>query len=106
MNENDDRSDKPASFALRLHERAFRDINAAHARFAELVSSAIADEWRDGLRDAIASLATNPHRCPLAPERFRREVRQLVYRRHGSRTAYRILFTIGGEGLASAAALV
>jgi len=53
--------------------------------------------WRDGLRDAIASLARNPRRCPIPPEKFSREVRQLVYRRRGSRTAYRILFTINGE---------
>jgi plasmid stabilization system protein ParE len=97
VNDRSSGSDRPSSFALRLHERAFRDINAAHARFAALVSPEIADEWRDGLREAIASLAAKPRRCPLAPERFRREVRQLLYRRPGSRTAYRILFTLSGQ---------
>ena len=90
-------ADQPLTYALRLHERAVRDINAAFVRFSELGSFDVADQWRDELREAISSLATNPRRCPLAPERFRREVRQLVYRRRGSRTAYRILFTITGE---------
>ena len=50
--------------------------------------------WFLALEDAIASLATFPRRCTLAPEskEFPFEVRQLLY---GSKLrAYRILFTI------------
>ena len=56
----------------------------------------IADAWRDGLGEAIATLATWPRRCPIVPEssRFRNEVRQLLYRRTASSVAYRILFTV------------
>ena len=97
MSEQDTGSERPIAYVLRLHERAVRDINAAYVRLAELVSPDVADQWQDGLQGAIASLATKPRRCPLVPERFTREVRQLLYRRHGSQTAYRILFTITGE---------
>lgn len=97
MNEPDAHSEQPRIYALRLQERAVRDINIAYVRFAELVSADIADEWRVGIQEAIAGLATNPRRYPRVPERFQREVRHALYRRPGSRTAYRILFTITGE---------
>lgn len=47
--------------------------------------------------EAIASLATFPKRCPLAPETvsFPFEVRQLLYGRKPH--VYRILFTIEGD---------
>jgi toxin ParE1/3/4 len=53
--------------------------------------------WFLALEDAIASLATFPERCPLAPEtvRFPFEVRQLLYGRKPH--VYRILFTIEGD---------
>jgi plasmid stabilization system protein ParE len=74
-----------------------RDIDAAYVRFAEVVSETAANEWRDGLIDALSELARFPRRCPLAPEPFQREVRQHLYRRPYSRVAYRILFTIIGD---------
>jgi plasmid stabilization system protein ParE len=51
---------------------------------------------RHPLDDAIASLATFPERCPVAPEsvRFPFEVRQLLYGR--KLHVYQILFTIEG----------
>jgi len=56
-------------------------------------SPAIADEWYNGLVDAILSLENFPNRCPLAPESedIGREIRQLLYRRH------RILFSVTGD---------
>ena len=50
--------------------------------------------WFFAMEDAIASLATFPKRCPIAPEsaRFPFEVRQLLYGRKPH--VYRILFTI------------
>jgi len=50
--------------------------------------------WFLALEEAIASLATLPKRCPLAPEnaRFPFEVRQMLYGRKPH--VYRILFTI------------
>ena len=90
-------AEEPVVYALRLQELAARDITAAYVRMAELVSVEIAEEWRDGLRNAIAGVATNLRRFPLVTEDFKREVRHLVYRRPGSKTAYRVLFTITGE---------
>ena len=97
MSPDDPPADDLVPYVLRLRERAVRDITAAYVRFAEVVSVAIADEWRDGLMDTIAGLATLPRRYPVAPERFRGEVRQLRYQRPGSQVAYRVLFTITGE---------
>ena len=53
--------------------------------------------WFVALRDAIASLAEFPARCPLAPENevFPFEVRHLLYCRKPH--VYRILFTIEDE---------
>jgi plasmid stabilization system protein ParE len=50
--------------------------------------------WFLALKDAIASLAESPERCPLAPETslFPFEVRHLLYGH--TRHVYRILFTI------------
>ena len=52
-----------------------------------------ADEWYNGLVDAILSLENFPNRCPLAPESedIGREIRQLIHKRH------RILFGITGD---------
>ncbi len=84
-------------YAIRLQERAIRDVTAAYVRMEELVSLKSADDWRDGLKISIAGLATSPRRYPLAPERFHREVRQILYRRGGSKTTYRILYNIALE---------
>ena len=94
---NEQESEQPIRYALRLHERATRDINTIYVWLAENISLDNANQWRTGLRENIAGLAEFPRRCPLAPERFRREVRQLWYHRSGSRYNYRILFLIIGE---------
>jgi len=83
-------------YAVRLDPRARADVDAAHTRFAEISGDAVADEWQNGLFAAIATLARLPRRQLVAPENrhFRREVRQLVYRRRPGSVAYRVLFTI------------
>ncbi len=101
MSSAEDQNEVPQTYALRLTERARRDVDAATVYFAETASPEIAIEWREEFYQALSALATLPRRFPLAPETFRREVRQMQYRRSGSRTAYRILFTIVGEGATS-----
>ena len=96
MNRDAD-SEKLVVYALRLQERAIRDINIAFVRFAEMVSPDIAKQWRKGIREAISGLSINPRRYPLVQEKFQGEVRQILYRRPGSKTAYRIVFSITGE---------
>ncbi len=88
---NPQEADEPRRYAIRVYEHAVRDINQAYVSLAESVSVEHADEWKQGLKDAIAGLSEFPRRCPLVTERFRREVRQLVYRRH------RVFFTIINE---------
>ena len=85
------------TYAVRLTERAQRDIDEATLHFADTASEQIAVAWREGFYEAIAALATLPRAYPLVPERFRGEVRQMPYRRTGNATAYRVLFTITGE---------
>ena len=82
-------------YALRFTERALADADAAHARFVELTGQATADAWKDGLFEAIGALATLPNRAPV-PEatRFQQDVRQILYRRPGSRVVYRVLFLV------------
>jgi plasmid stabilization system protein ParE len=86
-------------YAVRLDPRARADIDAAHVHFVEISGDAVADEWQNGLFAALATLAQLPRRQPIAPENrhFRREVRQLVYRRRPGSVAYRVLFTINSE---------
>ena len=97
MNDAHDAGEELPVYAIRITERAQRDINAATVHFGDTASPEIGAAWRTGLYEAISSLATLPRRCPVAPERFRSEVRQMQYRRAGSHVAYRILFRIEGE---------
>ena len=57
--------------------------------------------WFVGLEEAIASLATFPERCPIAPEntQFPFEVRQLLYGRKPH--LYRVLFKYTGVNACS-----
>jgi plasmid stabilization system protein ParE len=84
--------------AVRVSELASRDLNTAVVYLARTASQAIAVEWRVGIRAKFATLATLPRRCPIAPERFRLEVRRLLYRRTSGSAAHWIYFTIEGEG--------
>lgn len=61
------REDTPRTYSLRFTPRAAADIDAAHARFAELSSEELADEWKAGLFEAVTPLSTLPHR-QIAPE--------------------------------------
>ncbi len=96
MSDPDAPEELPA-YAVRLTERAQRDIDEATLHFAETASEQTAVAWREGFYEAIAALATLPRAHPFAPERFRGETRQMQYRRAGNSTAYRVLFTIAGE---------
>jgi plasmid stabilization system protein ParE len=85
-------------YAIRFTDTARSDIDYASDRFAAYAGNDVADEWEDGLEEAISHLATGPHR-PLAVESalFEVEVRYLTYQRHRSRAAYRVLFTVREE---------
>lgn len=81
-----------------LQPRAERDIQgAAYWIREESKSSTIALRWIRGIRSKIASLKSNPKRCPVDPdsEAYGEEVRVLL---HGKRhRKYRILFAMRGS---------
>lgn len=83
-------------YALRVLPRAERDIEAHTVRMAELAGPDIARAWYQGLFDAVATLSQNPRRQAVIAEnsRFRREVRQFLYRRTPDGPAWRLLFTV------------
>lgn len=86
----------PRRYALRIQPQAERDIDAHTVRMAELAGADVARAWHRHLFETIATLAENPKRNPLVSEagRFRREVRQHLYRRTPDGPAWRILFIV------------
>jgi plasmid stabilization system protein ParE len=85
------------AFRVETSAQAETDANAILEWLLSEHAGETGIRWFLALDDAIASLATLPERCPLAPEteRFPFEVRQLLYGRKPH--AYRILFTIEGD---------
>jgi plasmid stabilization system protein ParE len=84
-------------YRIRLTLRAVADAEDAHGWMAEHLSPLQAARWYVGLFDAIESLRSFPHRCPLAPEAdaYGEPIRQLLYGKR--RNAYRILYVVRGE---------
>jgi plasmid stabilization system protein ParE len=82
------------SFYVLIARKAAREIEEHYHWLAER-SEAAANRWRHSLLQAIATLETNPERCPEAPEAGWHEgLRQLL---HGKRRqVHRILFEIRG----------
>jgi plasmid stabilization system protein ParE len=84
------------TYAVVIQPRANAEAEEAYQWIAEQ-SPERAANWFNGLREAIDSLKTFPHRCSLARENdaFPEEVRHLLYGRR--RGIYRIVFIIRGE---------
>ena len=85
------------NYAIRLSERALRDIDLATLHFAETAGVEVAIAWSDGLYEQLKSLSSSPRKFGHPRERFKGEVRQMIYRRQGSRVSFRILFAIRDE---------
>lgn len=88
--------EQPRVYAVRLSEDAGDEIEEEQARLEDVSGPDVADDWQQGLSDAIRSLATYPERCVVAPENVRfagTVVRQLLYRRKRG-PIWRILFTV------------
>lgn len=85
------------AFEVSLSPRAIADAENAYLWLKEQ-NPEFANEWFQGLSDALVSLEQLPARCPIAAEsqELDREVRQLLYRK-SKRTAFRILFGISGK---------
>src|ERR1700753_2185655 len=86
------------TFHVILQPRAERDIQiAAFWILEQSKANATALRWARGIRAKIATLKTNPTRCPVDPDSdaYGEEVPLLL---HGKRRGvYRVLFTTEGE---------
>ncbi len=92
-------NDDAPTYAIRILPHAERDIEAHLVYIADMVGVEVGRSWYDGLRDAIALLSQNPRRHSVISEnqRFRREVRQFLYRRTPHGPAWRVLFIVQEE---------
>ena len=79
-------------------EQAARDIEDAAAWWARERSVEQAERWYQGIRNAIANLATSPARWPIGEERdrFAYEIRERRFGL-GSKPTHRVIFTIVRE---------
>jgi plasmid stabilization system protein ParE len=84
------------NYSIRLRLRALYDLNRESVRLAELVGDSIALDWKDKIKDALASLATFPQKYAVAQEDGlrEREVRVMLFRRTSNGPAWRIFYTI------------
>jgi plasmid stabilization system protein ParE len=78
-------------YRVTIHPMAVADLDGVFAWIAE-ESPGNAVRWYQRLLDDIRSLASFPHRCPIAPESdaLGKEIRQLLF------GDYRVLFMIDG----------
>jgi plasmid stabilization system protein ParE len=86
-------------YQVNITTSAFKDADNAYQWFRSS-NEQFANEWFNGLIEAIDTLQQLPSRCALAPEskEFDREIRQLLYKK--SKTAcYRIIFGIVGSNV-------
>lgn len=83
------------TYRVVLTRQADFELEAAADWWALHRSRAQAARWYAGFSDAIAALAENPERCPLARENglFPYEIRELYYGL-GPRPTHRAVFTM------------
>jgi plasmid stabilization system protein ParE len=83
-----------------IEPRAKADLRHAVIWWSEHRSGEQALRWYDGIRDAIATLADNPHRCILARENPKsdEELRELHFGL-GSRPTHRAIFVIDPDAV-------
>ncbi len=86
------------TYRVAVQPRAERDIRTvALGILGQSRSKAAALRWARNLRATIATLKTNPQRCPVDQdsEVYGEEVRVLLYGKR--RSVYRVLFAIRGN---------
>jgi toxin ParE1/3/4 len=81
------------TYRVEFSIRALLDLEVLYFE-KNVAESVAAAQWFNGLQDAIAGLATLPHRCPFAPERKGkdRELRQLLYGKKPH--IYRVIYDV------------
>lgn len=83
-------------YAIRFRSRARREMSEARIRLAEITDREHAIAWYNGCLDAIALLADNPNRNPVAYESryFRGVVHSFAYRLTTRGVSYRVFYMI------------
>jgi plasmid stabilization system protein ParE len=83
-------------YAVRVTGPARAEIDQAHQRFADYAGEQVANDWEEGLYEAVRTLSYMPRKHALVPESafFSYEVRSLLYRRRNASSAYRVYFTV------------
>jgi plasmid stabilization system protein ParE len=89
------------AFRVEIEPQAFDDLDSIAGYIKAKSSIAVAQNWFNGMIDAIASLKEMPARCSVAPEseELGREIRLLLHGRKNR--AYKIYFSIDYETPAS-----
>ncbi len=96
-------AEQPTVYAVRLYERAYRDIDLAFSDYLDATGNeARAMALRTGLRDMAVSLNVNPERHPVAEhesQMFGFTVRRTLHRlTKGSTVAHHLIYFAEKEG--------
>jgi mRNA-degrading endonuclease RelE of RelBE toxin-antitoxin system len=81
------------AYLVELAARAASDLEILYVE-KKVAESQAAAHWYNGLEDAVFTLATNPLRCPVAPEaqKMKRELRHLLYGKKPH--VYRVIYQV------------
>jgi toxin ParE1/3/4 len=81
------------AYLVEMTARAARDLEILYLT-KNAAESREAARWYNGLEEAVSSLTTHPHRCPVAPEtrRTKRQLRHLLYGKKPH--VYRVIFEV------------
>jgi toxin ParE1/3/4 len=81
------------AYRVEFAARAARDLEILYVK-KNAAESHVAAGWYNGLEEAVLGLATQPHRCPVAPEarKVKRKLRHLLYGKKPH--IYRIIYEI------------
>ena len=81
------------TYRIEISNRAVRDLELLFLE-KNAAESQAASRWFNGLEEAVHSLSSHPHRCPVAPESDKIG-RQLRHYLHGNKPhVYRIIYEI------------
>jgi toxin ParE1/3/4 len=81
------------AYLVEMTARAARDLEILYLT-KNAAESREAARWYNGLEEAVSSLTTHPHRCPVAPETrgTKRQLRHLLYGKKPH--VYRVIFVV------------
>lgn len=92
-------AEKLPRYFVKIMPSARQDIINIHEAFLTSVGIRIAEEWEEGLYDALVRLANTPHRevDQVASRRFGTETRKMLYRRVSGAVGYHVFFAVEAD---------